>query len=348
MSARQRGLSLVELMVAMVIGLILMAGVTQVYLSNRQTSRIQEAASRLQENGRFSIQFLARDIREAGYGGCRKISEIAVNVISDTVQSELGDALEAEDVVTGVNDAPAGDPVENPWNASEGTDVIRVRGASSGGAPLSGNMGSANAEVQVERNAGRWEADDVLFIADCQQADIFTATNVSQANGQVTDITIAHANNTNTTNRLSKTYDENAEVMSFTDITFFVRDTGDIAQDGKPLRGLYRKRNGEPAQELLRGIDDMQIVYGRDSDGDGLVDEYFDASELSSIAWAEVMAVRVELLFSSDQPNIVADPQPYFFDDEVVGDDPDEANLISDRRLRRVFTTTATLRNRAP
>ena len=71
---RQRGLTLVELMIAMLLGLFLLGGLLQIFISSKQTYKMQEALSRLQENGRFAIDFMARDIRLAGYKGCSSIA----------------------------------------------------------------------------------------------------------------------------------------------------------------------------------------------------------------------------------------------------------------------------------
>ena len=65
--SRQRGLSIVELLVALVISMLLMTGVVQVFLSSKQTYASNEAASRLQENGRFALEFIAQSARHAGY-----------------------------------------------------------------------------------------------------------------------------------------------------------------------------------------------------------------------------------------------------------------------------------------
>ena len=65
--SRQRGLSIVELMIALLLGLILLGGVIQVFLSSRQTYSANEAMSRMQENGRFALEFIARSARLAGY-----------------------------------------------------------------------------------------------------------------------------------------------------------------------------------------------------------------------------------------------------------------------------------------
>ncbi len=63
----ERGFSIVELMIALVLGLILLGGVIQVFLSSRQTYSANEAMSRMQENGRFALEFMARSARLAGY-----------------------------------------------------------------------------------------------------------------------------------------------------------------------------------------------------------------------------------------------------------------------------------------
>ncbi|KRW62835.1 PilW family protein [Pseudomonas sp. TTU2014-080ASC] len=65
--SKQRGLSIVELLVATVIGLLLMTGVLQVFFASKQTYSSNEAASRLQENGRFALEFIAQNVRMAGY-----------------------------------------------------------------------------------------------------------------------------------------------------------------------------------------------------------------------------------------------------------------------------------------
>lgn len=68
--ATMAGLSLVELMIALVISLVLMLGVVQVFMASQAASRLSEGASRVQENARFALDFLERDIRMAGHMGC--------------------------------------------------------------------------------------------------------------------------------------------------------------------------------------------------------------------------------------------------------------------------------------
>lgn len=63
----QRGLTLVEILVALVISAFLMAGVIQLFIGSKQTYRSHDALSRIQENGRFALEAMSRDIRAAGY-----------------------------------------------------------------------------------------------------------------------------------------------------------------------------------------------------------------------------------------------------------------------------------------
>src|SRR5690606_30860013 len=66
----ERGISLVELLIAMALGLMLSLGVIQVFDSHRVSYRTQEALSQVQESARVAMAVLSRDIRLAGFWGC--------------------------------------------------------------------------------------------------------------------------------------------------------------------------------------------------------------------------------------------------------------------------------------
>ena len=70
-SRRQGGFTIVEMMVAITIGLILTAGIIQIFINSKQTYRVEEALSRVQESGRLGLGFIANDIRMAGFWGCQ-------------------------------------------------------------------------------------------------------------------------------------------------------------------------------------------------------------------------------------------------------------------------------------
>lgn len=67
---RQKGLSLVELMIAMLIGVVLLLGLTQVMSASSAANKLATGVARTQENARFAMDFIQRDVRLAGHMGC--------------------------------------------------------------------------------------------------------------------------------------------------------------------------------------------------------------------------------------------------------------------------------------
>ena len=66
---KQTGLSLIELMIALSLGTLLVAGAIRIFMSNTQAFRLQDNVSTAQENGRLALEILLHDLRRAGYGG---------------------------------------------------------------------------------------------------------------------------------------------------------------------------------------------------------------------------------------------------------------------------------------
>ena len=67
---RQRGVTLIEIMIALAVGLILTGGIILVFSSTRQSNRVHEAISRMQETGRMALEIISRDVRMADFWGC--------------------------------------------------------------------------------------------------------------------------------------------------------------------------------------------------------------------------------------------------------------------------------------
>ena len=82
-SSRQQGFSLVELMIALVLGLLVVAGASSVLLSNKQSYKAGEALGRVQEGSRVAFELIARDVRGAALTGCGNSGRVA-NVITDS------------------------------------------------------------------------------------------------------------------------------------------------------------------------------------------------------------------------------------------------------------------------
>jgi type IV pilus assembly protein PilW len=101
---------------------------------------------------------------------------------------------------------------------------------------------------------------------------------------------------------------------------------------------LYRKVGASDAEELVRGIENMQIEYGEDLDDNWTADVYRTADMVPVKNWGKIVSVRISLLMQSIENNIASQPQPYTFNGATT--------TPTDRRLRQAFTTVVALRNR--
>ena len=340
---RLRGLSLIEMMLALVISSVLITGIIQIYIGSKQSYRLQEGQSRIQENARYVMELLERDLRIAGYMGC--VSRITPNVIANPpVNVNLTSSVSGHEG-TGSSWSPTLptnlSSMSSPNHVIKGTDVIRIDFGESCGGNLKGNMAADNANIQIvfpntcdleaSSCSGGTCTGEVILISDCQAADLFRGSSVS--NGTITQ-TIAHANNVNSTNRLSKAYQEDAEVFKLRSYTYFIR----AGESGIPA--LWRLNNlaatgGTNPLELVEGIEDLQVLYGEDTDSNGSPNRYLSANQVN---FANVVSVRITLRARSPGDNLTITSRTYSFDN---------AN-VTDRRLARTFTTTIGVRNRLP
>lgn len=340
----QTGFTLIELMIAMLLGAFLIGGIMQIFLGSRQTYRMQENLSRLQENGRFVMDFIARDNRMMGFQGCVTRS-ITPNVI---VARQNPNPNPAPVTLAGGLSTPliGIDNVTTNWSASAcgasndcvaGTDSITYHFGGSC-AYLTGNLASVNANIQIPAvNSCNISAYDVLMISDCSSTDIFIATNASSGSGTQT---IAHAENQNSDNKLSKAYGSDAELLAYRSYSFFIRNNA----NGEPA--LWRLDNAKPAStanpiELVEGVENMQILYGADTDAtpDGTANYYVPAGT-AGLNMNQVVSIRVSVLVRSMNDGLAAQPAAYTYNGVTV--------TPTDRRIRRVFTSTIALRNRLP
>jgi len=325
---RLAGFTLVELMVAMILSLVLIGAVTQSFISSKQSYKMREQVALLTENGRFATEALQRDIRMAGYSGCRSLDDIEANGQLNIIAKNPPDFSTSNDSLQGI-ESGIGWTNPTPNTHLAGTDVIIINRATGQGVQLTKKMNIKNAQIQISSNPYGIQAGDALLITDCSDnADLFRASNVSQ---NASDITIAHDISVNTGVNLSKTYDKGATLMKFSSNTYFVgeNDSGGTSLYMVPLGSAV-------AVELAPNVQDLQFQYSIDTNNNQVADDYVDASAVAS--WSQVIGVNIGILqYTSD--NIVVEPQMFVFKGENV-------NPSSDHRLRNSFWTTVGLRNR--
>lgn len=330
----QGGLSLIELMVALVLGLIISAAIIQVFLTSKNVYRMQDAMARIQENGRFAVDYISRDLRMAGYMGCGNLDRIPVNVITATPADW---EFDSDNFLIGQNDVLG----TNALGAKAGTDIVQMRRASGDSVRLTGNLSTSNANIQLVDNRHGFKQGDTLMISDCVSADVFNVVNSPQINNTDKKITIAHSSGGNTSNRLSKLYGPDAEVMAFQRVTYYV-----AASNANPgVDALWILVEGSTAAgvpvELVDGVENLQFEYGVDTSGNRSVNEYRTATSVSD--WSRVVSVRFSLLMAGPDQNTVASTGNFAQSIEFNG-----AAVASDGVLRDVFESVVAVRNRVP
>ena len=334
----QRGLSLVELMVSITLGLFLTLAVIQVFTSSRGAFRSQDSMSVLQENGRFALAFLTEDIRMAGYMGCPRITTLPTasmhNNLAATPKAKFD--FTAASTLSGTNNVGA----SNTWGAAEGTDVIRVLRAKNNSARLNGTASGTTITLASATGNPSINAGDVIMISDCIDSDIVSVTQVSS---DKLTLTINAS--------LSKSYGADADVFPLILSEYFVKDTGrDTAVNSRNINGLFVRQYTKTADatatpqeyELVEGVQDMQLEYGEDTNSDRAVDTYrYKGSDTTAPTWANVLSVRVNLLMQGTEDNVATGDQAQSI--KFFG-----ADVAADGRLRQVFSSTSAIRNRLP
>ncbi|MFN3594673.1 MAG: PilW family protein [Thiobacillaceae bacterium] len=361
---RQAGLSLIELMIAIAIGLMLVAAMGYLYVGQRQTWRALEAVARLQENGRFALELLGRDLRMAGYGGCMALAELkpALKAKLDKADKQphfaslLNPFLAQGHLVRGYADwgvdrnLNGGLDSDDPGkNYVSGTDTLLVVGGGNPVHAVTAGMSGDAGDIPVGGSA-KFRQGALALIADCAKGDVFR---VSDANDEYASGStliehaspLPHVEKRNTSSDLSKPYDAAAQVMPLNINYYYLRAN----PAGSPA--LYRLSwdgNGTGwgrSEELIEGVEAMRIVYGEDANGDGAVDVYRPAGDVDD--WARVRAVRVSLLLVGAERSATGGAQRYYWDADGDGElDATPVAAPADGRLRMVFTSTYSLRNR--
>lgn len=333
------GFTLVELMVALVLGLILTGGVINIYISSKQTYRTQDNESRIQENGRFALQYLTKDIRMVGYMGCNNYNAVTPNVVANppVPSFDAKTVIQGYDYVSG--SLPSGFPSAPtylvPNNSVLLVNYSRPSGVFITSPPPNGQL-TAQLNVNVTAVSSSWVAGDILFVTDCAHADVFRATTIS--NGASSgNYNIAHGGDVNTDNKLSWAYDTGAQVMAFGSYMYFIGSMAGGTSTSCPC-GLYREPSPD-GKPLVDNVQSMQITYGVDLNNDKTADTYLSAANTAG-KWDKVVSTRITLLLTSQDNNLVDTPQNYTFNGTPT--------TASDRRLYTTFSDTVTLRNRAP
>lgn len=354
---RQRGFSVAEMMVALTLGLVLLGGVITVLVNSKKNYVVQDSLARLQENARFALNFLARDLRMAGHYGCSdQITEVFnhVNVGAAGSPFDAGAPLEGYEQ-NGANWYPSGNT--DVSNIYSGTDAVTIRYVSGGDAiPVEQPyMPQESAALHIAPGNGL-KKGDIVAVTDCSSADVFQITGPDDPDQTGTlNHNTGNAGVTpgNATKPLSKTYEEDSYIMKLVSVRYYVGTgaSGAPALFRESLQTDSSGNNTAVANELVDGIENLQILYGEDTvNNDRIPDVYRTAAQVAD--WNNVVAVRLTLLAytttsatDSGEYAAGADAAGKQYDLGFLGSNSDQVAGQTGHRKRRIFSTTVVLRN---
>lgn len=189
----------------------------------------------------------------------------------------------------------------------------------------------------VDPEIGNLRVGDVALAASCEAQAFFQITGL---NGGAVQHGASAGSPGNAVDNLSFAFRSDAisqtEVVPVHTIIYYLRDPNNT---GSP--SLWRRIGNNAPEELVEGVDRMQLQFGVDTNNDLRVDTYVEANSVTN--WNNVLSISVALLVRSPEEygNLKDTAQYTLLNEQPVGP-------FNDRRMRRVFTSTATLRNKVP
>ncbi len=351
---RQHGFSLVELMIALTVSLLLLVGLSTVLVNTRQANRLQTGLQQLNENGRYAIELMARDLRMAGYYGCTRDADPmdAAGPVINNIQYQFDNSgfvilpvIGFEHETLQWHPAFTPDPADPPITAAQNGDSILVAiavPARDGNDRVVVTAAQTTTIDPVAFNSvAGIDAGEVLMLGNCERADLFIASAVDTSSQTIAHALgiVGHPRLENATNAFSNTYDTDAELYKFHSIQYVVKP--DPSNNNLPT--LYREINNEGEEPVIPGVENLQLLYGEDTVGSTAPDVIVSASGVTN--WRNVRTIRVALLLRTENlygTGAQSERNTYPIQ---VGDlsFPDDGARVR----RRVFETTVSLRNRS-
>jgi type IV pilus assembly protein PilW len=334
----QRGAGLIEVLISITLGLLVLAALLKSYDDSKATFRVQDSLSRLQENARYALHLIGRDLRMTGYRGCARDSALApINNTLNNAASFLYDFQTPVQGFEGNRNGSWSPALPAGFGAvTAGTDVVALRGVLDEGTVVRQEMPNTSADLRITANLNPPPAveGDIVMVSDCLGSAIFQITRYTVSSGN-----IVHQTGTgspgNSTQDLGRRYPVGSQLFRVSTISYFVRDSGTGSGPA-----LWRRAGGDPAQELVEGVQNLQVQYGEDTDGDLMPDVYRNANQVGS--FRNVVSIRIALLFRSlERAGFDAGTRAFNLLGTTVGP-------FGDGRMYQAVTSTLTLRNQAP
>lgn len=336
-----RGFSLVELMVALLLGSIVTLGLINMFSATQQTYGVLQGQARMQEGARYALDFLARPLRMSGFIGCVSLRDVDVrSVLNGAPAFAVNVAVPLQGFEATDDSPPTWSPALSGLPATidttvivPGTDVLVVRHASTQAQDqlqLSAGQINPNSDIvtATPADASRFAAGTIVLISDCDKASIFQISSNATAGGvftirHVTGGGLVPGNATTTLAENNTVFDATSRVYRIATTVYFVAPGAGTNNRGDTPNSLWSSVDGAAPQELVEGVEELQVLYGVDTDDDDAPNRYQTFQVVGDVN--DIVTVRVRMSVNSV--------------DQV-------SEFSADGLVRRAFETTVAIRNR--
>jgi type II secretory pathway pseudopilin PulG len=311
------GFTLVELMIGMLLGLLLIGGVVALFLQSSESFRTDENVARMQDQARYAMDELGRDIEMAGFIA-EPLSPTALTFDANLAVADGCGPVGEDDWLVRLTDAGTG---EN--TTLTGVDNATGPSARAAYACLEpGELDGGSDVIAVKRMAAR-----LVPPGDVQPGRVYI-----QSNGTVGQL-----------------YKEPAatplagisSIREYRPRIYYIRNYGAVEGDGIPTLCRKALGSGDPSPIetdcIAQGIENLQIEYGLDLDGDGAANQYLADPTLAEVQ--NVVSVHITLLART----LTADRRYTDSRTYQVGNAP--AYSPNDNFHRRIYSVTVTVHN---
>lgn len=353
---KQKGLTLIELMVATTLGILVILGVTQSLLAMSQSSRVSARYAELHKNANLGLSYVAFRMRNALSTPCESYnrigsSNLTVQPLADSAQTPITNAHQTQisNLIRGFGVDVLSEQVSRDFDG-DGTPsdytTDRVRLISIEDRLLANSrVTHKSKDVTVNGEFVSTSGSDMLYaITDCEKMDIFRADRSSlplSGGGNGTRLTFM--DNTN----IITAYDpDDLSIISPLDVAeIYVNDEGNLID-----KTLFQA----PGGALIDNVDLIRVLFGVDSNGDGTTDRYITAPQLSGLPSNSnsIMSADIYMLIRVDKTN-PSYPKDMtvklpITDTPITGALPQmETITLADRIQRKVFMRSVVFRNNA-
>ncbi|GAB3092370.1 hypothetical protein GCM10027217_03200 [Pseudomaricurvus hydrocarbonicus] len=316
MGTEQRGFTLVELLVAMTLGIVLSAGVAVLFLESSTNYSQDDETARMQENGRFAVQLLSHELGMAGfYGRYVNVDELLTTTITDIDQCGDDWAVNVDDHIEHNNDIAATADLYGGCVAQEnqtaGSDVLAIKRVAD---QATLDDGSLQSPATID--------DEVVYLRSANQGNELQLVRGAS-------LTVA-----------DQTAGSGVDAWEYLTNIYYVRNYSATVGDGIPtLCRVVMQGDGTIGADssgcLVEGIETIHIEYGDDTDADGVPNQYTDdPAEVDQLVSARVYVMARSVNTVRNYTNDKA----YTLGQKTVA-------AANDRYMRKVYSTTITLRN---